>query len=58
MTLRMPDLAAAAFFCCACMGIAVVHMTSYIGAVCGSPRIGVYGLVIAMMAGAIGRSSA
>jgi MFS family permease len=33
----------------------VVHMASFIGAVCGSPSVGVNSLVIAMTAGAVGR---
>src|SRR5215510_7977248 len=48
-------LALAAFLCCMCMGVPVVHMASHIGAVCGSPGIGVKSLVIAMTAGAVGR---
>jgi predicted MFS family arabinose efflux permease len=48
-------LALAAFLCCTCMGVPVVHMASFIGAVCGSPGVGVTSMVIAMMAGAVGR---
>lgn len=48
-------LALAAFFCCICMGVPLVHMTSFIGAVCGSASIGVNSLLIAMAAGAVGR---
>ena len=48
-------LAFAAFLCCMCMGVPVVHMASFIGAVCGSSSVGVYSLVIAMSAGAVGR---
>ena len=48
-------LALAAFLCCMCMGVPVVHMASFIGAVCGSPSVGVNSLVIAMTAGAVGR---
>jgi MFS family permease len=48
-------LALAAFLCCMCMGVPVVHMASLIGAVCGSPSVGVNSLVIAMTAGAVGR---
>jgi MFS family permease len=48
-------LAVAAFFCCMCMGVPVVHMASLIGAVCGSPNVGVDSLLTAMIAGAIGR---
>jgi MFS family permease len=48
-------LALAAFLCCMCMGVPVVHLASFIGAVCGSPSAGVNSLVIAMSAGAVGR---
>src|SRR5690349_18595164 len=48
-------LALAAFLCCVCMGVPVVHMASFIGAVCGSPSVGVNSLLIAMIAGAVGR---
>jgi MFS family permease len=37
------------------MGVPVVHMASFIGAVCGSPSVGVNSLLIAMAAGAVGR---
>ena len=52
---RVAFLALAAFLCCMCMGVPVVHMASFIGAVCGSPSVGVNSLVIAMTAGAVGR---
>jgi MFS family permease len=52
---RVAFFALAAFLCCMCMGVPVVHMASFIGAVCGSPSIGVNSLVIAMTAGAVGR---
>jgi MFS family permease len=48
-------LALAAFLCCMCMGVPVVHLASFIGAICGSPRVGVNSLLIAMSAGAVGR---
>jgi MFS family permease len=48
-------LALAAFLCCMCMGVPVVHMASFIGMVCSSPSVGVNSLLIAMTAGAIGR---
>jgi MFS family permease len=48
-------LALAAFLCCMCMGVPVVHMVNFIGAVCSSPNVGVNSLVIAMTAGAVGR---
>lgn len=54
-TVRIAFLALAAFLCCMCMGVPVVHMASFIGTVCGSPGVGVNSLVIAMAAGAVGR---
>jgi MFS family permease len=48
-------LAIAAFLCCVCMGVPLVHMASFIGAACGSPGVGVNSLLIAMAAGAVGR---
>jgi MFS family permease len=48
-------LTLAAFLCCMCMGVPVVHMASFIGAVCGSPSVGINSLVIAMTTGAVGR---
>jgi MFS family permease len=50
-------LALAAFLCCMCMGVPIVHMANFIGAVCGSPAAGVNSLVLAMIAGAAGRVS-
>jgi predicted MFS family arabinose efflux permease len=37
------------------MGVPVVHLASFIGAVCGSPSVGVASLAIAMVSGAVGR---
>ena len=54
-TVMVACLALAAFLCCLCMGVPVVHMASFIGSVCGSPSVGVNSLVIAMIAGAVGR---
>lgn len=48
-------LSLAAFFCCACMGVPLVHLTSFVTAICGSPGIGSTSLLIAMLFGAIGR---
>jgi MFS family permease len=49
-------LAIAAFLCCMCMGVPLVHMASFIGMVCSSPRVGINSLVVAMISGAIGRA--
>jgi len=54
-TVTVALLALAAFLCCACMGVPVVHLASFVGAVCGSPGIGVASLAIAMVSGAVGR---
>jgi MFS family permease len=54
-TASVAVLALAAFLCCMCMGVPVVHLASFIGVICGSPRVGVNSLVIAMIAGAVGR---
>lgn len=54
-TVTLALLALAAFLCCACMGVPVVHLANFIGAICGSPGVGAASLVIAMTAGAIGR---
>lgn len=54
-TLTVALLALAAFLCCACMGVPVVHLANFVGAVCGSPGVGVASLAIAMISGAMGR---
>jgi MFS family permease len=54
-TVTVALLALAAFLCCACMGVPVVHLASFIGVVCGSPSVGVASLAIAMVSGAVGR---
>jgi MFS family permease len=48
-------LSLAAFLCCACMGVPLVHMASFVGSVCGSPAIGAASLLVAMLCGTIGR---
>jgi MFS family permease len=48
-------LALAAFMCCTCMGVPLVHMASFVGALCGSPQLGAASLLIAMLFGALGR---
>jgi MFS family permease len=54
-TLTVALLACAAFLCCACMGVPVVHLANFVGGICASPRAGVASLVIAMIFGAAGR---
>lgn len=53
--LRVASLSIAAFLCCACMGVPLVHMASFVGSVCGSPVIGATSLLVAMLFGTIGR---
>jgi MFS family permease len=48
-------LAVAAFMCCTCMGVPLVHLASFVGALCGSPQLGAASLLIAMLFGALGR---
>lgn len=48
-------LSAAAFLCCACMGVPLMHLTSFVTAVCGSSVVGSLSLLIAMLFGAAGR---
>jgi MFS family permease len=53
--LQLAALALAAFLCCACMGVPLVHLASYVGSVCGSPAVGATSLLVAMLFGAGGR---
>lgn len=53
--LRVATLSMAAFLCCACMGVPLVHIASYVGAVCGSPALGATSLLVAMLSGTVGR---
>lgn len=48
-------LSAAAFLCCVCMGVPLMHLTSFVTAVCGSSDVGSLSLLIAMLFGALGR---
>jgi MFS family permease len=41
-------LAVAAFFCCMCMGVPVVHLAGFVSAVCGSASAGATSMVVAM----------
>jgi MFS family permease len=52
---RLLVLSLAAFMCCACMGVPLVHLASFVGMVCGSPALGATSLLVAMLSGAIGR---
>jgi MFS family permease len=53
--LRVTLLSSAAFLCCACMGMPLVHLASFVTLVCGSPSIGATSLLVAMLFGTIGR---
>ncbi|HEY7598552.1 MAG TPA: MFS transporter, partial [Candidatus Limnocylindrales bacterium] len=48
-------LAIAAFMCCACMGVPLVHLASFVGALCGSPEMGATSLLVAMLSATVGR---
>lgn len=52
---QVAALAAAAFLCCLCMGVPLVHLTSFVAAVCASPQAGATSLLVAMLCGAVGR---
>src|SRR5262249_57939389 len=53
--LRLIMLAVAALMCCACMGVPLVHLASYVGMVCSSPTLGAASLLVAMLFGTVGR---
>lgn len=52
---RLTGLAAAAFLCCACMGMPLIHLAGYVGSICASPSLGATSLLVAMVSGAVGR---
>lgn len=52
---RVAWLGGAAFLCCACMGIPLVHLASHVTAICGSAEYGSTSLLIAMISGTVGR---
>lgn len=52
---RLALLALAAFLCCACMGMPLVHLASFVTLVCSSPSMGATSLLVAMLFGTIGR---
>lgn len=53
--LRVTMLSVAAFLCCVCMGMPIVHLASFVTIVCGSPSIGATSLLVAMLFGTVGR---
>jgi MFS family permease len=54
-TPRLILLGAAAFFCCACMGMPLFHLAGFVSMICGSSKLGATSLLVAMSSGAIGR---
>lgn len=54
-TPRLLMLGAAAFFCCACMGMPLFHLAGFVTLICGSASIGATSLLVAMTSGAVGR---
>ena len=55
LTPRLALLGAAAFFCCACMGMPLFHLAGFVTMICGSSQLGATSLLVAMSSGAIGR---
>jgi MFS family permease len=53
--LRVTMLSVAAFLCCVCMGMPIVHLASFVSIVCGSPSIGATSMLVAMLFGTVGR---
>jgi MFS family permease len=54
-TVHLVLLAVAGFLCCTCMGVPMVHMANFVGAVCASPSLGATSLLVAMLFGTAGR---
>ncbi|MCI5075901.1 MFS transporter [Oricola sp.] len=52
---RLLALALAAFLCCACMGVPLIHLAGFVSSVCGSTSFGATSLLVAMVFGAVGR---
>lgn len=52
---RLLALAMAAFLCCACMGVPLIHLAGFVSSACGSSSFGATSLLVAMTFGAIGR---
>jgi MFS family permease len=52
---RLVLLSVAAFCCCACMGVPLIHLAGHVSAVCGSPAAGATAMLAAMTSGAVGR---
>jgi predicted MFS family arabinose efflux permease len=55
LTPRLLILGAAAFFCCACMGMPLFHLAGFVTMLCGSSNLGATSLLVAMTSGAVGR---
>lgn len=54
-TPRVAALGLAAFLCCTCMGVPLMHLASFVSMTSGSSSFGAACLLMAMMSGAIGR---
>lgn len=52
---RLVTLSVAAFLCCACMGMPLIHLAGFVAAICGNPVLGSTSLLVAMLCGAVGR---
>ena len=52
---RIMALSLAAFLCCACMGVPLIHLAGFVASVCGTSSLGATSLLVAMIFGAIGR---
>jgi predicted MFS family arabinose efflux permease len=52
---RLLALALAAFLCCLCMGVPLLHLAGFVATVCGSGSLGATCLLVAMSCGAVGR---
>ncbi|MCL4765788.1 MAG: MFS transporter [Hyphomicrobiaceae bacterium] len=48
-------LSIAAFSCCVCMGVPLIHLVGFVGMVCSSSELGAASLLVAMLFGAAGR---
>jgi len=52
---RVMALSLAAFLCCACMGVPLIHLAGYVASVCGNNSLGATSMLVAMVCGAVGR---
>ena len=52
---RLVALSVAAFCCCACMGVPLIHLAGHVSSICGNASAGATAMLTAMSAGAVGR---